>query len=110
MCQSIGPTALFGHRLAFGKRITSFPAFKEKLSAKYVYSEERVVQDQNLITSQGNFLKIRFDFILFYLFYFLKYKFKIGPGTTFEFALKIVEYLEGSEKSKSLIEPMRLIL
>ena len=42
-----------------------------------------MVQDGNLITSQG-------------------------PGTTFDFALKIVEYLEGAEKSNSLREPMRL--
>ena len=33
-----------------------------------------------------------------------------GPGTSFEFALKIVEYLVGAEKSNSLIEPMRLKL
>ena len=31
-----------------------------------------------------------------------------GPGTTFEFALKIVENLEGSEKAESLIPPMLL--
>lgn len=80
-----GPTALFAHRLAFGKKITSFPSFKEKLGANYVFKEDRVVQDGNLVTSQG-------------------------PGTTFEFALKIVEYLEGEQKAKSLIEPMRLKL
>lgn len=48
-----------------------------------MYKDDRVVHDQNLITSQG-------------------------PGTSFEFALKIVEYLEGAEKSNSLIEPMLL--
>lgn len=80
-----GPTALFAHRLAFGKSITSFPSFKEKLGANYVYKEDRVVQDDNLVTSQG-------------------------PGTSFEFALKIVEYLEGVQKAQSLIEPMRLKL
>jgi hypothetical protein len=48
-----GPTALLGHKLAFGKSITSYPSFKEKLGANFVYKEERVVQDQNLITSQG---------------------------------------------------------
>ncbi|CAF0934723.1 unnamed protein product [Brachionus calyciflorus] len=80
-----GPTCLFAHRLAFGKSITSYPSFREKLGANYIYKEDRVVQDGNIITSQG-------------------------PGTSFEFALKIVEYLEGSDKAKSLIEPMRLKL
>ena len=63
--------------------ITSYPSFKEKLGANYVYKDDKVVQDGNLITSQG-------------------------PGTTFEFALKIVEYLEGVDKAKSLRDPMRL--
>ncbi len=80
-----GPTALLAHKLACGKNVTSYPAFREKLSAEYKWREERVVQDENLITSQG-------------------------PGTTFEFALKIIEYLLGAEKSQSLIEPMRLKL
>jgi protein DJ-1 len=53
------------------------------LSSLFNYKDDRVVHDGNLITSQG-------------------------PGTTFEFALKIVEYLEGNEKMQSLIEPMRL--
>jgi putative intracellular protease/amidase len=63
--------------------ITSYPSFKEKLGANYIYKDDKVVQDGNLITSQG-------------------------PGTTFEFALKIVEYLEGVDKAKSLRDPMRL--
>ena len=33
-----------------------------------------------------------------------------GPGTTFEFALKIVENLEGAEKMNSLVPPMLLKL
>ena len=33
-----------------------------------------------------------------------------GPGTTFEFALKIVENLEGEEKAKSIVPPMLLKL
>ena len=56
-----GPTAFFGHKLAFGKRITSYPSFKEKLGANYVYSDDRVVQDGNLITVK---------FILYKLFIF----------------------------------------
>ena len=73
------------HKLGYGKNVTSYPSFKDKMSTHYTYHTDRVVQDGNLITSQG-------------------------PGTTFEFALKIVEYLLGAEKSHSLIEPMRLKL
>ena len=80
-----GPTAFFAHKIGYGKSITSYPSFKEKLGANFVYKEDRVVQDENLITSQG-------------------------PGTTFEFALKIVEYLEGADKAKSLVDPMILKL
>ena len=50
-------------------------------SGDYTYIEERVVVDGKLITSRG-------------------------PGTCFEFALKIVEILEGYEKAKSLVPPM----
>ena len=80
-----GPTAFLAHNLAFGKSITSYPSFKEKLSQNYNYKDDRVCQDENLITSQG-------------------------PGTCFEFALKIVEYLAGAEKSKSLVQPLILKL
>ena len=55
------------------------------VSAGYDYQEERVVQDGKLITSRG-------------------------PGTTFEFALKIVENLYDKEKADSLVPPMLLKL
>lgn len=78
------PIALASHKIGSGKNVTSHPSVKEKLeTAGYQYSEARVVQDGKLITSRG-------------------------PGTTFEFALKIVENLEGSEKAESLIPPMLL--
>ena len=80
-----GPTAFLGHKFAYGKSITSYPLFKEKLSQHYNYKDDAVVQDDNLITSQG-------------------------PGTCFEFSLKVIEYLEGAEKSQSLIKPMILKL
>ena len=51
------------------------------LSGGYTYSEDRVVQDGKLITSRG-------------------------PGTCFEFALKIVEVLVSKEKAESLVAPM----
>lgn len=47
----------------------------------YKYSEDCVVNDGKVITSRG-------------------------PGTTFEFALKIVEKLQGAEKANSLVSPM----
>jgi len=47
----------------------------------YNYSEDRVVVDGKLVTSRG-------------------------PGTTFEFALAIVELLVSKEKKDSLIPPM----
>lgn len=47
----------------------------------YSYSEDRVVIDGKLVTSRG-------------------------PGTTFEFALALVEILAGKEKRDSLIAPM----
>jgi protein DJ-1 len=73
------------HKIGYGKSITSHPSIKQQLSSFYDCKEDRVVNDGNLITSQG-------------------------PGTTFEFALKIVEYLEGVEKADSLKGPMILKL
>ena len=78
-----GPTAFISHKIGFGRKVTSYPSLKEKFNENFSYLDERVVQDGNLITSQG-------------------------PGTTFEFALKIVEYLEGYDKMKATMEPMRL--
>ena len=57
--------------------MTSYPTLKDKFVSSFDYQDERVVQDGNLITSQG-------------------------PGTAFEFALKIIEYLEGSHKMKEV--------
>ena len=49
--------------------------------AGYKYSEDRVVVDGKLITSRG-------------------------PGTAFDFSLKIVELLVGSDKRNELMEQM----
>merc|ERR1719481_797622 len=77
-----GPTALMSHGIFKGKKLTSYPAFEEKLAAGgYTYSQDRVVTDGKLITSRG-------------------------PGTAFEFGLAIVTALNGKEKSDSLIAPM----
>ncbi|XP_022090387.1 protein DJ-1zDJ-1-like [Acanthaster planci] len=79
------PIALLSHGIAKGKTLTSHPAVKDKMVAQgiYKYSENRVVQDGNLITSRG-------------------------PGTAFEFALALVEALKGKEVADSLIPPMLL--
>ncbi|ESP04580.1 hypothetical protein LOTGIDRAFT_223821 [Lottia gigantea] len=81
-----GPTALLQHGIGKGKKITSHPGVADKLkSGGYNYSEDRVVQDGKIITSRG-------------------------PGTSFEFAIKIVEALAGAEKANSLIAPMLLMM
>ncbi|XP_011430131.3 glutathione-independent glyoxalase DJR-1.1-like [Crassostrea angulata] len=80
------PIALVSHNIKPGSTVTSHPSVKGKMEeGGYKYSEDRVVTDGKLITSRG-------------------------PGTTFEFALKIVETLEGKEKADSLVQPMLLKL
>lgn len=79
------PTALQKHKIALGRSITSYPAFKEQLEGDYKYvSDQKVVQDGNLITSQG-------------------------PGTAFDFALKIVSVLAGEEKAKEVAKGLLLL-
>ncbi|KAH0478097.1 MAG: uncharacterized protein KVP18_004151 [Porospora cf. gigantea A] len=65
---------LQSHGLLDGIKATSYPSFQSKLS---VPVDEKVVVDQQMITSQG-------------------------PGTAIQFALRIVEVLMGSEKSKAV--------
>ncbi|KAI9022841.1 class I glutamine amidotransferase-like protein [Phycomyces nitens] len=57
--------------------VTSNPVVMDQLSSTYNYSHERVVVDQNVITSRG-------------------------PGTAFLFALTIVENLVGKETADQL--------
>ncbi|MDO8425982.1 MAG: DJ-1/PfpI family protein [Deltaproteobacteria bacterium] len=59
-----------------GRKITSHPAVRDELKNERV-SEDRVVADGNLITSQG-------------------------PGTAMEFAFKLVEALFGKEKVREV--------
>jgi len=75
------PTALQAHGIGKGKNLTSYPAFKEALSADYNYTESMVEVDGNLITSRG-------------------------PGTAVDFALKIVKMLVGEEKALKIGEAM----
>jgi protein deglycase len=54
-----------------GKKITSYPEFKEEFKSS-IYMEDSVVQDNNIITSRG-------------------------PATALEFAYKIAENIENHE-------------
>ncbi|KAI9492933.1 class I glutamine amidotransferase-like protein [Zychaea mexicana] len=60
-----------------GHKVTSYPSVKDQLKDYYEYSEERVVVDQNIVTSRG-------------------------PGTAFLFALTLVEQLVGKEVADNL--------
>lgn len=76
--------ALSAHGIGEGKRVTCYPALKERFTpGKYSYQEERVVVDGQLITSQG-------------------------PGTAFDFGLALVEKLMGAEKKAATAKPMLL--
>ncbi|KAJ8917252.1 hypothetical protein NQ315_002269 [Exocentrus adspersus] len=77
------PTALKAHGIGLGKKITSYPAMKDQLTDSYDYKEDNVVIDGNLITSRG-------------------------PGTAFDFALAIVQALEGKEKAQEVAKGMLL--
>uniref|UniRef100_A0A668AB22 protein deglycase n=1 Tax=Myripristis murdjan TaxID=586833 RepID=A0A668AB22_9TELE len=82
---SICPTALLAHGIGFGSTVTTHPAMKDKMMAgdHYKYSEARVQKDGHYITSRG-------------------------PGTSFEFALTIVEELMGAEVAAQVKAPLVL--
>lgn len=67
------PTVLSAIGITAGKNITSHPGVRDKLTKEKV-SDERVVVDGNIVTSQG-------------------------PGTAIEFAFKLVELLLGKDKA-----------
>ena len=77
------PIALHAHGIAPGHAITSHPSVREKLGDAYPLKDERVVKSGRLITSQG-------------------------PGTSFEFALALVELLCGQETAAQVAQPMLL--
>lgn len=97
------PTALAAHNICLGKYLTSYPSVKSQLESNYKYliqiafvlylyinlfyfryvDDQTVVQDGNLITSRG-------------------------PGTAFEFGLKIAEVLTGSDKAAEVARGMLL--
>ncbi|MDH4226601.1 MAG: DJ-1/PfpI family protein [Deltaproteobacteria bacterium] len=67
------PTILSAAGLLKGRKVTSHPSVRKSLDAAKV-TDDRVVIDSNIITSQG-------------------------PGTTLEFAFALVEILYGKEKA-----------
>jgi len=66
-----------------GHKVTSHPSVKGQLQDVYRYSDDRVVVDQNVITSRG-------------------------PGTAFLFALTIVEQLVGKQAVDKISPPLML--
>ena len=75
------PTVLSTIGVTKDRTITSYPGSRAGLKAKKI-SDERVVVDGNLITSQG-------------------------PGTAIEFALKLVETLFGKDKAREISEAVK---
>nr|XP_048271588.1 Parkinson disease protein 7 isoform X1 [Myodes glareolus] len=80
-----GPTALLAHEIGFGSKVTTHPGAKDKMlnGSHYNYSESRVERDGLILTSRG-------------------------PGTSFEFALAIVEALSGKEVADQVKAPLIL--
>jgi len=79
------PIAFKSHGIAPGGTLTAYPGFGDKLKeGGYTFSEENVVvHNNNVVTSRG-------------------------PGTAFDFALKIVELLAGNEVSSSVRKALLL--
>ncbi|KAI1727321.1 DJ-1/PfpI family domain-containing protein [Ditylenchus destructor] len=79
-----GPLAIKAHNISSGGTLTSYPAVKNQFdNSGYTYSEDNVCVWKNLVTSRG-------------------------PGTTFDFALKLAELLAGTEKAHEVRKAMLL--
>ena len=74
------PIVLAGAGVLQGKRVTSYPGYKDVLSGA-IYEEKPVVVDGNVITSRG-------------------------PGTALAFALALVERLAGKDRAQKIREAM----
>lgn len=70
------PRALHRNNVFLGRAVTTYPTSKERMCAggKYIYKEDNVVVDGNLITARG-------------------------PGNALEWSLAIITFLVGKEKS-----------
>ncbi|KAK3729558.1 hypothetical protein QZH41_010893 [Actinostola sp. cb2023] len=78
-----GPTVFVAHNIGTGNTVTSYPSLKDKMKG-YKYSEDRVVRDKNMITSQG-------------------------PGTSFDFGIELVRAVRGDDgEADKLAGPMLL--
>jgi protein DJ-1 len=77
------PTALVKHGVHAGYRLTGYPSTQQSLGAHGELVAEAVAIDRNLVTSQG-------------------------PGTTFAFALSLVERLVGKETADDVRKGMLL--
>ncbi len=67
-----------------GKKATCYPGFESYFSPNVKFLQERVVIDENIITSRG-------------------------PGSSLEFALELVAQLAGKEKARELKEGMLVL-
>jgi len=77
-----GPTVFNKLQLGFGKAITAHPKYEKELTQNYKFKSDSVVVDGNFVTSQG-------------------------PGTAFEFALKIIELIyDDASKAKKLAKEL----
>ena len=74
------PTALAKFGVLQGKKATVYPSLVEEIKPA-TYVDQPVVEDENIVTSQG-------------------------PGTALEFGLKLVEKLVGKEKAKEVAKRM----
>jgi protein DJ-1 len=77
------PLALLAHAVGAGSVITCHPSVAARLVQHYDVREDRVVSTERLVTSQG-------------------------PGTSFEFALELLERLKGSELAAAVRQPLLL--
>jgi len=88
-----GPVGLKFHGIAKGAMVTSYPSVKDELiAAGYKYSEDNVVVSSNVDLGHGSAAIVTSK----------------GPGTTFEFALKIVELLAGGEVENNVRKALLL--
>jgi 4-methyl-5(b-hydroxyethyl)-thiazole monophosphate biosynthesis len=74
------PTALAKFGLLEGKKATAYPTLKEDIKPA-LFVEDKVVEDDRVITSQG-------------------------PGTALLFGIKLVEKLAGKEKAREVAQKM----
>jgi protein DJ-1 len=77
------PLALLRHEIGLGQTVTSHPSVADSLRGAYTFSTDRVVESGFLITSQG-------------------------PGTCFEFTLKLLRRLRGAEVEREVAGPLVL--